>query len=156
MKVHLTISEAAIQHATSTPPYNEKVKVMFQDGTVIYGYATSIETEHGHQDYYQKSIVHAEYYAALEYPEAAFKEVFSTGPAISQQDTLEILTAAIPDLEKTVAWCPSCGPDARDALVQIIVHLNDSHHWSREKIADWLEKSGHNLPINTQPEGEVA
>jgi hypothetical protein len=24
----------------------------------------------------------------------------------------------------------------------MIVHLNDHHEWSREKIADWLEENG--------------
>jgi hypothetical protein len=28
----------------------------------------------------------------------------------------------------------------------MIVHLNDHHAWSREKIADWLEENGATKP----------
>lgn len=34
--------------------------------------------------------------------------------------------------------CPMCGQ--RDFLKRVVAHLNDSHLWSRELIADWVEK----------------
>lgn len=34
--------------------------------------------------------------------------------------------------------CPECGRGDEDTLV----HLNDYHRWSRERIADWLEGLG--------------
>jgi hypothetical protein len=37
------------------------------------------------------------------------------------------------------AACPACGQ--RNSTVEnTIMHLNDSHEWSRERIADWVEK----------------
>lgn len=34
--------------------------------------------------------------------------------------------------------CPECGFAAVN-FGQVIVHLNDSHRWTRERIADWVE-----------------
>ena len=34
------------------------------------------------------------------------------------------------------------GCKKRLLLSAMIVHLNDHHEWSREKIADWLEENG--------------
>jgi len=40
-------------------------------------------------------------------------------------------------LDYTIRWCPvSCKKQI--PLTALIVHLNDDHHWSRERIADWL------------------
>ena len=36
--------------------------------------------------------------------------------------------------------CPVC-PKVWPAL-SMLVHLNDEHFWTREKIADWIESSG--------------
>lgn len=36
--------------------------------------------------------------------------------------------------------CPECGSDIRRGSV--IVHLNDDHRWSRERIAEWLKEQG--------------
>lgn len=33
--------------------------------------------------------------------------------------------------------CPVCG--RRDDLMFVSYHLNDAHHWTRERIADWVE-----------------
>lgn len=43
-----------------------------------------------------------------------------------------------PGLPRLCATCPDCaqGP-YRGELV--VIHLNDYHHWTREKIADWLD-----------------
>jgi hypothetical protein len=40
-------------------------------------------------------------------------------------------------------WCPEC-VGLRD-LGSTIIHLNDDHCWTRERIADWLEASGHDI-----------
>jgi len=37
--------------------------------------------------------------------------------------------------------CPVAGCD-NDDCDSVIPHLNDSHRWSRERIADWLESLG--------------
>src|SRR5690348_3552204 len=33
--------------------------------------------------------------------------------------------------------CPECGADERKTG-DVIIHLNDFHHWTRERIADWV------------------
>ena len=35
--------------------------------------------------------------------------------------------------------CPHCGEPLETRAI-ITVHLNDTHEWSREKIADWVEE----------------
>ncbi len=38
--------------------------------------------------------------------------------------------------------CPVCSADSCRSMYQtlgIVVHLNDEHHWTRERIADWVE-----------------
>lgn len=37
----------------------------------------------------------------------------------------------------TVSVCPHCGFD--DTTVSLVWHLNDQHHWTRERIADWID-----------------
>lgn len=37
--------------------------------------------------------------------------------------------------------CPDCHY-APDSFGQIIMHLNDKHHWPRQKIADHIEEYG--------------
>lgn len=46
------------------------------------------------------------------------------------------------DCLDTVKACPAEGCKKRLFLAAIIVHLNDDHRWSREQIAEWLEKNG--------------
>lgn len=43
-----------------------------------------------------------------------------------------------PDLMGQVATCPVCVQ--RNSLINIVMHLNDHHHWLRERIADWVEE----------------
>lgn len=42
--------------------------------------------------------------------------------------------------------CPHAGGERlskyRSSLLNVILHLNDDHKWTREKIADWLESKG--------------
>lgn len=47
-------------------------------------------------------------------------------------------------LRVSVATCPACGVTVRTgrgtyAGGALIVHLNDNHRWTRERIADWVE-----------------
>lgn len=52
------------------------------------------------------------------------------------------LRAIVPGLDETVR-CPARRRKRRCSLKQpasgVIVHLNDDHKWTREKIADWLD-----------------
>jgi hypothetical protein len=34
--------------------------------------------------------------------------------------------------------CPICG-QYRPSMFEIVTHLNDKHHWTRERIADYVE-----------------
>lgn len=34
--------------------------------------------------------------------------------------------------------CPACGAPSRTGT-NVVIHLNDLHHWTREQIADWVE-----------------
>jgi hypothetical protein len=40
-------------------------------------------------------------------------------------------------LDDSVRKCPADCPK-RLLLDSLLIHLNDDHHWSRERIADWL------------------
>lgn len=58
-------------------------------------------------------------------------------------------------------WCPmqtgihNCRYGAR-SVYNIIVHLNDAHLWTRERIADWLETSGYNITFHVTSDADVA
>ncbi len=72
-----------------------------------------------------------------------------SGPSLFHQPTqaegvLETLTKAIPGLKGAKASCPAnkvCGegPYKDQPVSTLIMHLNDQHNWTRERIADWLE-----------------
>lgn len=44
----------------------------------------------------------------------------------------------IPGLRATVK-CPACAEIHKDSLSKMIIHLNDTYKWSRNKVADWIE-----------------
>ena len=50
-------------------------------------------------------------------------------------------------LEGIIRACPVEGCKKRLLLSAMIVHLNDHHEWSRERIADWLEENGAAKPV---------
>lgn len=65
------------------------------------------------------------------------------------------LKKMLPDL-KTRVHCPaktanpaSCPGNYHDEVFVIIQHVNDSHRWTREQIADWLEATDLNLAFGT-------
>ena len=71
------------------------------------------------------------------------------GQPISGGGIMDKLKAAIPGLSETTL-CPArgenypddegkCGQDIPQQVAGIITHLNDTHKWTREQIADWLE-----------------
>jgi hypothetical protein len=73
--------------------------------------------------------------------------VLIMGTFVGAPSMAEQLLSVFPNLARTVS-CPLGAPTftrrlaggclARPLINQII-HLNDSHGWSRERIADWLE-----------------
>lgn len=63
------------------------------------------------------------------------------GPHIGS-DLADDLAAILPDLEAQVKH-PVSGD--RASLRTTIVSLNDTHHWSRERVADWLDTLDLNL-----------
>lgn len=92
---------------------------------------------------------------------------FATSPSVSGQKLLDTLKEAIPSLADIRTPCPVCldgqvwawGPGnvglTEVPLTDVIMHLNDHHHWSREAIASWLEEQDWDLQFVT-PEGETA
>ena len=48
-------------------------------------------------------------------------------------------------LENTLRSCPE-GCKKRLALGAMILHLNDDHHWTRERIAQWVAPPGETKP----------
>lgn len=59
-------------------------------------------------------------------------------PSVSGTTVTSRLETAIPDLVALVDYPCSCRDDA-GTLRTVIVHLNDGHRWTRERVADWLE-----------------
>ena len=46
--------------------------------------------------------------------------------------------------------CPQCA--IADLGYRIIAHINDQHHWTRERIADWVETIENAQSVAVQPE----
>lgn len=56
----------------------------------------------------------------------------------------------MPELQESVVCPGGFGACYYSSSVwNMVQHLNDSHRWSREKIADWLEESGNNPEFPT-------
>lgn len=71
--------------------------------------------------------------------------------APSSQVIDELITLA-PVLDTSMQYCPDCSnwspPNSfRLTLGSVIIHLNDHHHWTRERIADWLDTLNIDLTI---------
>ena len=73
---------------------------------------------------------------------AAYEGMYRLANDMSGQRPTRDLTSFFDCLEGTIRACPIEGCKKRLILSAMIVHLNDHHEWSREKIADWLEESG--------------
>jgi len=73
------------------------------------------------------------------------------------------LVKAIPALKTAKAKCPVrknkgktfCSMPRTNYVVNLVVHLNDTHKWTREAIADWLETLDCDLSFQN-PESEEA
>jgi hypothetical protein len=76
------------------------------------------------------------------------------------ESLLAEMVRLIPALEKFTVTCPvvpfsegfplsNCAYP--DFLSDIIIHLNDEHKWSRERIADWLDT----LPVDLSFKAEI-
>jgi hypothetical protein len=46
---------------------------------------------------------------------------------------------SVRDILAAASSCPACDLGEGDALISNILHLNDDHKWTRERIADWVE-----------------
>lgn len=73
-----------------------------------------------------------------------FAELVKLVPALNES------TATCPDYMSNTYMRPTgCSPN-QVALYIVVIHLNDNHGWSREKVADWLETLPIDLTINTK------
>jgi len=66
-----------------------------------------------------------------------------------------VMARRIPGLMAMVT-CPTCPSAAGASMIlrYLVIHLNDHHHWSRERIADYLdglEASGLDLTVHNEP-----
>jgi hypothetical protein len=62
------------------------------------------------------------------------------------------IAKAVPAVN-TLVTCPVCNLKSRVTISELIIHLNDLHGWSREKIADWLETL--DVDLTVQPKKEA-
>lgn len=69
---------------------------------------------------------------------------YSTPKSTPQKLPDKILAEKLPDLNK-MTNCPSKSCGKGFSISNVIIHLNDTHEWTRERIADWLETLDANL-----------
>lgn len=71
---------------------------------------------------------------------AAYSAATGTDQAVSGHTVVKVLKETYPIGNKIVS-CPACGSkNHKEAIVDMIPHLNDSpNKWTREKIADWVK-----------------
>lgn len=75
------------------------------------------------------------------------------GGHVDGSDTTAILEEAIPGFNQMKVKHPVHGDE--EYLRTTIINLNDSHRWTREQIADWLETLDHDLTIRTESREEA-
>lgn len=80
------------------------------------------------------------------YSASAFKLIKGSSASIGAT-VVNAMEKLLPDIKKIVA-CPACGDE--DTLKFIIIHLNDSHGWTREAQADWVESLDLDLEFKTK------
>lgn len=93
-------------------------------------------------------------------------------PKVSGNDVAHTLLQAVPGLAAAKGSCPACKKPQVEtgalaagfvtswcgdhiSAMDLVVHLNDYHEWSREQIADWLETKDWDLSFQ-QTEGADA
>lgn len=57
---------------------------------------------------------------------------------VLDEHNMDTLFLAFPELVGCQAWCPECGIQHR--LTELIIHLNDNHRWTRERIASLMRQ----------------
>lgn len=53
------------------------------------------------------------------------------------------------DETREISWCPANHCATTVNLSDMVIHLNDHHNWTRERIADWLEAEEEKLGFVT-------
>ena len=69
----------------------------------------------------------------------------SMPPGVNGNEIARVLGKIVPDL-MTFHPCPACSLKNK-TILSVVIHLNDGHGWTREKIADWLETLDIDLTI---------
>jgi len=79
---------------------------------------------------------------------AAFEGMYRLPGNMEGRRPTKDLEAYFDCLDGTVRACPGEGCRKVITLAALIVHLNDSHRWTREQIAAWVA-GGHAVPAPT-------
>lgn len=75
--------------------------------------------------------------------------------ANKEHPSITAMKKLVPGLEDAKAVCPACFRlVTRLPLVTIVIHLNDSHRWTRGAIADWLDTLDVDLTVHPIEEEE--
>lgn len=130
-------------------------KHLLQSGEKVYPSASHALME----EYYAKYALGA-FHVAAKKPDVApdwDSLLYKPKPPVANvQKTLE---DAVPGLKDAKATCPAehCkGMGSFDGVpvTKVVIHLNDHHRWTREKIADWLDTLDVDLSFKTPEGGE--
>lgn len=132
-------------------PSPEEAETMGRDKQILYGVAPTLAIDL-HRATGVPSGQIMKYLRAFTRPDVNLISNISGGDG---DEPLVTMARSLPGMSHTVA-CPAYGEDAYDYfeksykcerdgdydanLYSTIIHLNDAHQWSREKIADWLDK----------------
>lgn len=90
-------------------------------------------------DYYHKEVLAQSLYSDVENILNIKKIADMSSTSINTN--IAKIARQLPGMTQS-AYCPvkKCGERAPTVLYYLIQHLNDSHKWTREKIADWLDE----------------
>lgn len=80
---------------------------------------------------------------------ATAEETPSVHSGQSYSDSGRILAALMPDIHATVTPPCTCEGRTPGTVHDVIIHLNDTDKWTRERIADWLDTLDLNLRFPT-------
>ena len=62
------------------------------------------------------------------------------------------LAKMLPGVKETVRYpCDCCMTYKNDTLYHVIIHLNDTCGWSRERVADWIETLDVDTTFKSEP-----
>lgn len=68
-------------------------------------------------------------------------------------EKLSRVQQAVPALGNHKTRCPHDGCEYQTSIFNLVILLNDTHEWSRQEIADWLETLDADLTFPTPDEG---